>query len=223
MAMFEAEAPPPQVAQRDGPSGLADVALHKEARAAIAAAEKAVFVNLAELLRKVIQRRLWERYHFKNFAAYALASGGLNISTNARLWLLRCSLDIHGEHVRQWAEVLEQCEALVRVKARKRGIPVSTFRGNSLRTLATRHDFGDASICYLPTGQSGYGAGDGNLVRLRKKQPALFERVVAGEMSLTEARRTAGSVRKWSALEQIKKLVPRLTQAERAELRGLLS
>jgi len=132
-------------------------------------------------------------------------------------------LDIHGKHVKEWAEVLVQVEAYVRVQARKQGISVSTLRGNSLRTLATRNDFGDASICYLPTGQSGHGAGDGNLVRLRKSRPELFDRVVAGEISLPEARRTAGCVRKWSALEQIKKWLPKLTVAERADLRELLA
>jgi hypothetical protein len=226
MDLFEAEALPPQVAQRveADPSGLADAALHREARMAVSNADKAVFTNLAGLLGKVIERELWRRYRFQDFASYALSGGtGLGVNTNARLWLLKCALDVQGRHLKQWAEVLLKVEEHVRVDARTQRIPVSSLRGNSLRTLATRHDFGDASICYLPTGQSGHGAGDGNLVRLRKSRPELFERVVAGEISLPEARRTAGCVRTRTVLEQIKRLLPKLTVAERAELRELLA
>ena len=224
MDLFDAT--PPQAEQRedDDPTGLSDTALHRAARMAVSNAEKAVFTNLAGLLGKVIERQLWRRYRYEDFASYLLAGGtGLNVNTNARLWMVKCALDVSGRHIKHWAEVLLKVEEHVRIDARKQGIPVSSLRGNSLRTLATRHDFGDSGICYLPTGQSGAGAGDGNLVRLRKSRPELFERVVAGEITLPAARREAGFIRKRSALEQIKKWLPKLTDAERDELRELLA
>jgi hypothetical protein len=221
------DAPPPLAGQRDEDdptTGLSDTALHRAARMAVTNAEKAIFTNLAGLISRVLDRKLWTRYGFKTWATYALASGnGLGVNSNSRLWLLKCSLDVSGRHVKAWSEVLLQVEENVRIDARKQGIPVSALRGNSLRTLATRNDFADSAICYLPTGQSGAGASDGNLVRLRKKAPELFERVVAGEISLPAARREAGCVRKWSALEQIRRLLPKLTAAERGELREELS
>jgi hypothetical protein len=219
-----AEAPPQQAEQRseDDPSGLSDVALHRQTRQAVVAADRAAF-NLAGLINRVLHRQLWTRFGFRDFPSYALASGnGLGINTNSRLWLLKCSLDIAGRDIKIWAEVLLKVDELVRVDLRKKHIPVSALRGNSLRSLATRNDFADEKICYLPSGQSGGGAGDGNLVRLKKSRPDLWNRVVGGEMTLPAARREAGFIRKKSALEEIKKWLPRLTTAERNELRAML-
>jgi hypothetical protein len=42
-------------------------------------------------------------------------------------------------------------------------------------------------------------------------------------MTLPAARREAGFIKKRSVLEQIKKLLPRLSDSERAELRELLA
>jgi len=224
--LLDAEAPPQPAVQRgeDDAAALSDIALHRETRTAVAAAEKAVFVTLSSLLRKIIERRLWERYGFRDFAAHALTSGnGLNVNTNGRLYLLKCSLDIQGAHRELWLQILVQVEAIVRRQARKQGVPLKALRGNSLRTLATRNNYSDAPVSYLPSGQSGAGAADGNLLRLKRSHSQLCERVIRGELTLPAARRAAGFVKKRSVLEQIKKLLPKLTAEERAELKEMLA
>jgi hypothetical protein len=225
MDLLEPEAAPQETAKTapDDADALSDVALHRAARMALSNADKAVFVTLPDLIDRVISREVWKKYRWKSWGQYALAGNGLGCNTNSRLWILKCAMDVTARHRRHWAEILLLLETDIRAELRKKHIPVSALRGNSLKSLATRNDFANAPVAYLPSGQGGIGAGDGNLVRLAKSHPKLFERVCDGELTLPAARREAGFVTKLSKFQQIKKWLPSLTVAERAELRQLLS
>jgi hypothetical protein len=216
----------------DGQAGLSDTQLHRATRQAIGEADRAVFGNLAGLIGEVIDRQLWCRapFHFASFAAYCLAGNGLRIDTNSKLWLLRCCLEVNGRHLPLWASVLTQVEAMVRVAARKNGQKLGSagpFGGNSLGRLAKDRALGNAPINYLPSMQRGPGAIDGHLVRLQKKKPDVFERVVGGELSLADALRKTGAVRDPSPFDQLRRLIEKhlssLTATQKATLRGMLA
>jgi hypothetical protein len=60
------------------------------------------------------------------------------------------------------------------------------------------------------------------LSRLKREAPALFQRVVNRELSANAAAIEGGFRQKLSPLEQIERLLPRLSEAERLKLRELL-
>jgi len=212
-----------------GKAELSDAELHRATRQAVAAADGAVFVDLAGLINQVIERELWKRYGFRDFAAYALSAGsGLGIATDRHLFLLRCIMDVHGKHLKEWAGVLAQVDASVRVAARKQGKTINSLRANShsLRTLA--RDRAAAGVTYLPSYQRGPGALDGALVRLHRNKPDVFQKVIAGEVTLAEAsrQRKPGDVEP-SSFDRLRRQIERhvnfLTAQEKAKLRELLA
>ena len=54
------------------------------------------------------------------------------------------------------------------------------FNGNSLEELAKRVSV-DTHISYLPSRQTTAGGTDGNLVRLHRRDPKVFKKVVTGK------------------------------------------
>jgi hypothetical protein len=229
--MLDAALPQPDRTTEDTRVELSDSELHRAARAAIGEADRIVFDDLASLLAEIIRRRLWERYGFFSFASFSLASrNGLGITTNGRLWLLRCALDVHGKHMREWSDVLAQVEAMVRLEAKKAGRKLGSngpYGANTLSRLGRDPALATAPISYLPSQSRGPGALDGLLVRLRKKEPAMHERVIARELSLHDAVRKTGMVGEVAPVEQlrrlIRKLLKKLSDADRRELRELLA
>src|SRR5262245_6913683 len=94
-------------------------------------------------------------------------------------------MDVHGDHIKEWADVLAKVETMVKlIPVAERGSSRS-LSGNSLETLAKECAAQHTSrITFLPSRSTNL---DGNLVRLRKNKPELFKRVVAGELSMAEA------------------------------------
>ena len=175
---------------------LSDSDLHRLACKAIWEFNDIVFESMPSLIAQIIENKAWRNYQHKDFASYALdaTSNGLGVNTNLRLWLLRCSLDVHGKHINEWAEVLAKVEEMVKlVPIKERGAiggKNGGFNGNSLETLAKECGSSNTDrITYLPS-RSGSNH-DGHLVRLRKNKPDVFKRVVSGELSVVEARRAA--------------------------------
>jgi hypothetical protein len=144
---------------------------------------------MAELVHEIIARDLWKKLHYPSFGAFALSSTGLAINSDQKLLLLRTCLDVHGRDLKHWAEICVQIDALVRCRARKEGQKISSLRktSHSLRTLA--RDRATGGIRWLPSYQRGPATLDGDLVRMHRTQPEIYERVVAGEVSLAEVRR----------------------------------
>src|SRR5262245_13955040 len=100
---------------------LIDADLHRAACMAIYEGNQIVFDSLPGLVRQIIEHKTWRAFNKTSFADYALdaTSNGLGVITNQRLWMLRCAMDVHGEHIKEWADVLAKVENMVRVNAVK--------------------------------------------------------------------------------------------------------
>lgn len=169
-------------------------------------------------MAKIIETKSWRAFGHKNFADYALdhTSDGLGVNTNQRLWILRCSMDVHGGHMKEWADVLEKVEQMVRLEAKRDGDTIRSFNGQSLEELAKNvSHVGHERITYLPSRHSHH---DGHLVRLRKNKPDVFRKVVTGEMTMVEARRAAGmAVAKNTNVGRAQSAFRMMTKKERKE------
>jgi hypothetical protein len=201
----------------DGRVRLSDDELHKQACKAIWEGNHVVFESLPSLIARIIEHKTWRSYQHKDFASYALdaTSNGLGVNTNQRLWILRCSMDVQGKHIKEWADVLAKVETLVRLYAAEEGKSIRSFGGNSLEALAKVGEDISSRITYLPSRQGGTGT-DCHLMRLRKK-PDVFKRVLSGELSMVEARRSAGIPVKPTDTTRAKSLVRNMTAKERRE------
>lgn len=143
-----------------------------------------VFESLPTVVAQIIEHKTWKSYGKSNFADYVLdaTSNGLGVNSNQRLWILRCSLDVHGKHIKEWADVLDRVEKMVRVQARESGDKIRSFNGQSLETLSKNVRDVAHKITYLPS-RSGAGV-DRHVLNLRKNKPEIFKRVVKGELSI---------------------------------------
>jgi hypothetical protein len=184
---------------------LSDDDLHRAARKGLHEGNHVVFRLLPATINQIIEHKVWKSRtrKFKNFGEYALdqTSDGLGIENNQLLWLLRCSLDVHGGHVKEWADVLEEVERAVKVQARAEGKKIRDFNGNSLETLGKMltEQSTQGKITYLPSMNKNV---DGQLMRLRKGSPESYRKVISGELSVREAIREAGMQRKDSDINR---------------------
>jgi hypothetical protein len=203
---------------------LSDEELHRAARKGLQGATHEVFGLLPATMARVIEHKVWRSYGHKDFASYALdtTSNGLGINNNQSLWLLRCAMDVHGEHIKEWAVVLDRVDQLVRVQAATDGMSIRLLSKEGLESLAKNvSDPGHGKITYLPSRQSEF---DGHLIRLRKNKPDVFKRVVSGELSMVNARREARAagvsgmaVDAHTTLGRAKQYFEKLTAKERRE------
>jgi hypothetical protein len=196
-----------------------DDELHRAARKHLLEIGDALFGNLPGIIGQIIGHKVWKSRPagFKNFAEYALAqtSEGLNINNNQKLWMLRCSLDVTGKHIKEWAEVLEKVEEMVRLQIATDGSKIHDKNGNLLETLAKiGTPASQPCITYLPSRAPGNNP-DRSLVGLRKRNPDLFRQVAAGRMTLTDAKRATGQVR--THLNRAQSAFRSMTMAERRE------
>jgi hypothetical protein len=193
--------------------------LHRAARRGLHEANHVVFGLLPATIAQIIKHRAWKTRgrQFKTFGEYAIdqTSDGLGITNNQQLWLLRCSMDIRGDHIKEWSDVLEEVEKTVKAYAVDQGKRLRDFNGNNLEVLAKDGADISARITYLPSRQESTGL-DRNLIRLRRNEPEVFKRVVSGELSLIEARRQAG-MKVQTTLIRAKSLVRNMTPKERRE------
>jgi hypothetical protein len=175
----------------DGRMRLSDEELHRQACKAIWEGNHVVFESLPSLIARIIEHKIWRSYQHKDFASYALdATGnGLGVNTNQRLWILKCSMDFKGKHIKEWSDVLQRVEEMVMlIPVSERG-SVTGFNGNSLEDLAKNcENSHNDKIMYLP---SRSGPGHDRYVFSLRKKPDVFRRLVRGELSMVEARREA--------------------------------
>lgn len=173
---------------------LSDEELHRAARKYLLEIDAALFGNLPGIVSQIIEHKIWESRPggFKSFAQYALAqtSEGLNINNNQKLWLLRCSLDVTGRHIREWADILAGVEEVVRLKISTDGSRVRDRDGNSLEELGKVTDTCPTDqITYLP---SGARHGDRTILRLRRDNPRSLGAIASGKTTfagITQPRR----------------------------------
>ncbi|MFA6302679.1 MAG: hypothetical protein WC627_06055 [Legionella sp.] len=166
---------------------LQDVDLHSQANKSFGEAHYLVFQVLPALMEQIIEQQLWKEKDYNNFGEYALekSSDGLSICNNDRLLLLKCALEINGRHALEWGDVLNEVESSVRVYAKEKNIPIKEFSKSLHETEATHPDHnGDKAITYLPSRSK---SNDGQLLRLRKKDEQVYEKVVQGEIKLKDA------------------------------------
>lgn len=166
------------VAGKGGKVRTSDAELHRAAHKAIWEANHLIFESLTVLIRQIIQYETWRVFGHKSFASYVLdnSTNGLGVNSNQRLWLLRCAMDVYGEHIAEWAGVLEAIEEMVRLEPAK-------SQPRSLELLAKGPSDPNAKITYLPSRQSSH---DGHLVRLRKADSAAYRRVITGKATLSD-------------------------------------
>lgn len=197
---------------------LSDADLHRRACRAFFEGDQIVFQSLPGIIRQIIANKTWKSFGKKSFADYALdaTSNGLRVNTNQRLWMLRCAMDVHDEHIKEWADVLAKVEEMVKlIPVSERG-SIANANGNSLESLAKNCTTGyNEKITYLPSRSMHH---DGHLIRLRKNKPDIFKRVISGDMTMIEARKAAGmKVGHHTNLGRAQSAVRKTTGGERTE------
>lgn len=194
---------------KGGKVRTSDAELHRAAHKALWEANHIVFDSLTGLIRQIIANETWRAFGHTNFANYALdaSTNGLGVNTNQRLWILRCSMDVYGDHIGEWAGLLEAVEAMVRLEP-------SRPEARSLELLAKDSPDASVKITYLPSRQSSH---DGHLVRLRKSDSSAYRRVLSGKAALADVLREkrSKSVRQNDVLAYLRYHWNRASAAER--------
>jgi hypothetical protein len=208
----------------DGQVRLGNDEIKRRISKAIYEADLVVFQSLPQLVSQAIEYEVWKDFAHSSFAEFALdaTSKGLGVNSNQRLWLLRCAMDVHAAHVKEWAEVLVKVETMVKATIEAEGGTVRALDGNSLETLAKgvgHVPHADQKITYLPSRSS---ATDRALVSLHKNHPETYQRVIAGELSprkgMLAARHADGErVTHDNHMGRAKSAFRNLSQAERDE------
>jgi hypothetical protein len=163
--------------------------IHAQAIQYISEANRLLFQELPELISQIIKQDIWDNrdYAYKNFGEYALASApdGLGITNNDMLSLLKSAMNKKTQNAPQWAEVLCEVDTSVRSYAKEHKIPIQELRG-TLSEYEAPHDepMPEDVITYLPSRSRSH---DGQLMKLKKKDPEAYEHVIQGKMGLKEA------------------------------------
>ncbi|WP_115707432.1 hypothetical protein [Legionella sainthelensi] len=168
---------------------FSDEELHVQANQYINEFKQLIFHSLPSIISQIIKREVWKRRNnpYKNFGEYALdkSSDGLGITNNEMLWLLRSAMDINSRHVAHWGDVLSMVENSTRVYAKENKISIKDLT-NDLR----EQDYTDPNlnqennITYLPSHSRSI---DGQLLKLKKKDPLAYENVIQGKMNIKDA------------------------------------
>src|SRR5262245_65459442 len=101
--------------------------------------------------------------------------------------MLRCAMEVRGQHIKEWADVLAKIEQMVRLYAAEEGKALGSFDGNSLERLAKDGVCPDTRITYLPSRQTSDDGNDGHIVRFRTYRTDLVQRMISGEIMLIDA------------------------------------
>lgn len=166
-----------------------DDELHARARQYITEANQLIFQDLPEIISQIIERDVWKKRNssYKNFGEYALnqSSDGLGITNNDMLWLLRSAMNIKKQHAAHWGDVLGEVDTSVRMYAREKKIPIKELHGDLSESEDINSElFQENVITYLPSRSR---SSDGQLLKLKMKDPQAYEHVVQGKMNLKEA------------------------------------
>ncbi|HHF7375762.1 hypothetical protein [Legionella bozemanae] len=168
---------------------LSDEELHVQANQYISEFNQLIFQNLPSVISQIIEREVWKKRNnpYKNFGEYALdkSSDGLGITNNEMLWLLRSAMDINTQHVAHWGDVLSMVDNCVRVYAKENKISIKNLN-NDLREQDNTNPnlYQENTITYLPSRSRSV---DGQLLKLKKKDPLAYENVIQGKININDA------------------------------------
>ncbi|WP_392537967.1 hypothetical protein [Legionella sp. 227] len=168
---------------------LSDEALHAQANQYIDEFKQLIFQCLPSVISQIIEREVWKKRNnpYKNFGEYALekSSDGLGITNNEMLWLLRAAMDVNRQHVAHWGDVLSMVDNNVRVYAKENKISIKDLNHDLREQDSTNPSLPqENNITYLPSHSRSI---DGQLMKLKKKDPIAYENVMQGKMKINEA------------------------------------
>lgn len=164
---------------------VSDEELHAQAKNYIAEFNQLIFQNLPTVISQILEQEVWKRREtpYTNFGEYALdkTSDGLGITNNEMLWLLRSVMNINSQHVSHWGDVLSTVDNCVRIYAKENKISVKDLN-NDLKEQDDLHQ--KNTITYLPSRSRSV---DGQLLKLKKKDPDAYENVIQGKLNIKDA------------------------------------
>jgi hypothetical protein len=166
-----------------------DDELHARAHQYIAESNQLIFQDLPKIISQIIARDVWKKRinSYRNFGEYALnqTPDGLGIANNDMLWLLRSAMNVKTQHAGHWGDVLGEVDTNVRTYAKEKKIPIKELHGDlSEQDDSNPELFEENVITYLPSRSR---SSDGQLLKLKMKDPQAYEHVVQGKMDLKEA------------------------------------
>lgn len=168
---------------------LSDEELHAQANQYISEFNRLIVQSLPGVMSQIIEREVWKKRNspYKNFGEYALdkSSDGLGITNNEMLWLLRSAMDINTQHVAHWGDVISMVDNCVRVYAKENKISVKNLNNDLQQPDNTHPNLSpENNITYLPSHSRSV---DGQLLKLKKKDPLAYENVIQGKIKINEA------------------------------------
>ncbi|KTD53741.1 hypothetical protein Lsan_4151 [Legionella santicrucis] len=168
---------------------FSDEELHAQANQYIYEFKQLILQNLPSVISQIIEREVWKKRNnpYKNFGEYALdkSSDGLGITNNEMLWLLRSAMDINTQHIAHWGDVLSMVDNCARVYAKENKISIKDLN-NDLREQDNTDPnlYQENNITYLPSRSRSV---DGQLLKLKKKDPLAYENVIQGKINIKDA------------------------------------
>lgn len=195
---------------------LTDEDLHAQALKYIQDSNQLISQDLPKVILQIIRRGVWKTRNkaYKNFGEYALhqAPEGLGVTNNEMLCLLKSVMNKKPEYAAHWAEVLLEVDSSVRTYAKERKIRIHDLSGNltdgSNSALEIAHE---NVITYIPSLSK---SNDGQLLKLKKKDPQAYDNVIQGKMGLKEAWPPASRI-KLEPIETVKNKFTSLSRSDR--------
>jgi hypothetical protein len=193
-----------------------DEELHAQAIKYIQDSNQLIFQDLPKVISQIIKQGVWRTRNnaYKNFGEYALNQSpeGLGITNNDMLWLLKSVMNKKMEYAAQWAEVLWEVDTSVRTYAKEKKIRINDLSGNLADGNNPNLDLAQENvITYLPSRSS---SNDGQLLKLKKKDPQAYDNVIQGKMGLKEAWPQISRI-KLQPIESVKNKFSSLSKSDR--------
>jgi hypothetical protein len=160
--------------------------LHNQVNQSFIKAHQLVFHTLPDLIKQMIEQKVWHEKNHSNFGEYALdsSSNGLNISNNNKLWLLKRMMDSYGQHSHEWGDVLNAVDGSARQYAKENKIQIRSLHRSLDHPDTNQNTTSDDAITYLPSRAK---SDDGQLLKLRHTDQESYHKVTNGEMNLKDA------------------------------------
>ena len=196
---------------------LTDDELHAQASQYIGASNQLIFQDLPAVISQIIEQEVWKNRNnsYKNFGEYALnqSPDGLGITNNEMLWLLKSAMNMNTQNAAHWGDVLGEVDTHVRTYAKENNIPIKELNGNLTERDDINPEFvSENRITYLPSRSR---STDGQLLKLKKKDPEAYDNVVQGKMNLKEAWPQTPPRKKLHPIESVKNKFSSLSKSDR--------
>lgn len=195
---------------------LSDEELHAQANQYISEFNQLTARSLPAVISQIIEREVWKKRNspYEHFGEYALdkSPDGLGISNNEMLWLLRSAMDINKQHVAHWGDVISMVDNGVRVYAKENKISIRDLN-NDLKEPDSNHPnlSPENNITYVPSHSRSV---DGQLLKLKKKDPIAYENVIQGKIRINEAW-TKAPRKQQQPIETVKNKFSSLSKSDR--------